>query len=164
MSSSRGNSSAAPTSARTARARSLRRRPRSHPGASALTSCASSIAANPSRKQQLPAPMLRVTRPNHRTRLPSRGSTINWASALLPRPNFLLSSFSPPLAPHGSAREIPREVERASGQQASERWQDGSTAIPVRTHHHRVQPTPHRSSICSKLLLPSKACLPVSIS
>jgi hypothetical protein len=85
-------SSAPPTSKRMAKAR--RRRPRrSLRGRFAPMFCASSIAANPSRKQQLPAPLLRVTRPNHRTRLPSRGGTMNWASTLLPRPNFFASEL-----------------------------------------------------------------------
>ncbi len=89
---SKAASSARPTSRRTAKARRPRPR-RSLRGRFAPMSCASSITANPSRKQQFPAPVLRVTRPNHRTRLPSRGGTMNWASTLLPRSNCFASEL-----------------------------------------------------------------------
>jgi hypothetical protein len=79
-SSSKANSRAQPTSARTARARSPRRS-KSRPGRFALTLCTSSIAA----------PMLRAKRLNHRMRLPSSGAT-NRAPALPPRP-FLFFAF-----------------------------------------------------------------------
>jgi hypothetical protein len=68
-SSSKANSSARPTSGRTARARN-RRRPKSLRGPSAPTSCASSIAANPSRKRLLP--LLRGKHPKGRTRSRTR--------------------------------------------------------------------------------------------
>src|SRR6267378_755028 len=45
------------------------------------------------RRCRAQAPVLRVTRPNHRTRLPSRDGTMNWASTLLPRPNFFASGL-----------------------------------------------------------------------
>jgi len=90
----------------------------------------------PSRKQQLPAPILRVKRPNQRTRLPSRGSTINWASALLRGPIFCFRASVHRLRRIDLHKRFPAKLNGRSVPRASEhsktdqqRFQCGDTII-----------------------------------
>src|SRR5713226_1279457 len=161
MSSSRANSSAAPTSARTARARS-RRRPRSRLGPSALTSCESSTAANPSRRRPPLPRLLRDKLPNHPRRFITSVSDTSGPPTSSEGP-FVRLGFRPPLAPHRSAQGIQREAEVAFGQRALERQQDGSATTPVRKHHHRARPTPPRSRGSLGAYAASCSCLPAKL-
>src|SRR6266404_3387153 len=156
-SSSRANWSAAPSSARTARAKS-RQRPRSRLGASVLTSCASSIAASLSRRRlRLPC-LLRGKLPNHPRKFITNFCDTSGPPTWSEGP-FVRLRFSPPPLPHRSAQGIQREAERAFGHWALERQQDGSATTPARKLHRRVPPFLRQSAGFPAAFATSCSCL-----